>query len=104
MTIAGMRVRITGLGGRRSPCNFLIVFNVWFCGLLFSFTQAVIGIIARIAAHVVRMRMTIAGIRMRITGLGGQRIHGGFVITPMAGSQNPSCVYRKNTKRGGRRG
>ena len=24
----------------------------WFCGLLFSFTQAVIGITARIAAHV----------------------------------------------------
>lgn len=76
----------------------------WFCGLLFSFTQAVIGITARIAAHVVRMRITIAGGQIRITELEGQQIHGGVVITPMAGSQDHSCVRRKNTKREGRRG
>ena len=31
----------------------------WFCGLLFSFTQAVIGITARIAAHVVEKCLTL---------------------------------------------
>ena len=107
ITFAGLRLRLSALAGARSPgktskrqhdnaprgCGILAG------GLMGSSWRAAIGIMARIAGPGAGMRITIAGIRMRISALAGARRQGATLLAEPSGHVVPGEPGQQNTQR-----